>query len=84
MTKKSNKTREFVNTKLCCCATCEHSMLHQYGTNPVLADCRKKPQPGNRRFPFWVMVARTMWVCPMWQQTENEKWIQPRLSRTAA
>ena len=73
-----------VNTKLCSCMTCAHSMLHRYGSNPILAACLQKPQPGNAKFPYEVMVASTVLVCPTWAQAVGEKWVQPRLSTRTA
>ena len=78
-----NEQKPKTNTKLCNCMTCIWAQLHQYGTNPVLAACEKKPQPGNAKFPYEVMVAEPMWICPTYTQAEGEKWIQPRVRRTA-
>lgn len=78
-----NEQKPRTNTKLCSCMTCKHSMLHRYGSNPVLAACEKKPQPGNAKFPYEVMVASTVWICPTWAEAEGEKWIQPRVIKTA-
>ena len=78
-----NAKREPVNTQLCSCMTCKHAMLHRYGTNPVLAACEAKPQPGNAKFPYEVMVASTVWICPHYVKSSTDKWIQPRISKTA-
>lgn len=78
-----NEQKETVNTKPCSCMTCKHSMLHRYGNNPVLAACEKKPQPDNAKFPYEVMVASTVWVCPKYAEAEGDKWIQPREAKTA-
>lgn len=78
-----NARKEPVNTQLCSCMTCKSSMLHRYGTNPILAACQKKPQPGNAKFPYEVMVAKVMWICPLYVREEGDKWIQPRVAKTA-
>lgn len=72
-----------VNTKLCSCMTCLRAQLHRYGNNPVLAACEAKPQPGNAKFPYEVMVASTVWVCPYYVKSSTDKWIQPRVAKTA-
>ena len=78
-----NEKKEKVNTQLCSCMTCLHAMLHRYGTNPVLAACEAMPQPGNAKFPYEVMVASTVWVCPHYVKSSTDKWIQPRVAKTA-
>ena len=78
-----NEKKEKVNTQLCSCMTCKHAMLHRYGANPVLAACEAKPQPGNAKFPYEVMVASTVWICPLYLREEGDKWIQPREAKTA-
>lgn len=78
-----NERKPKTNAKLCSCMTCKYSMLHRYGSNPVLAACEKKPQPGNAKFPYEVMVANTVWICPKYAEAEGEKWIQPREAKTA-
>lgn len=78
-----NEKKEEVNTHLCSCMTCLHAMLHRYGNNPVLAACQKKPQPGNAKFPYDVMVASFEWICPHYKHEEGDKWIQPRVAKTA-
>ena len=71
------------NTKPCSCMTCAHSMLHRYGSNPVLAACQKKPQPYDAKFPYEVFVASMVWVCPRYAEATSDKWIQPREARIA-
>ena len=78
-----NDNKPKVNTKMCSCMTCFWAQLHRYGNNPVLAACEAKPQPGNAKFPYEVMVASTTWVCPSYVEAEGEKWIQPREARVA-
>jgi hypothetical protein len=80
----ASSTRQTANTKLCSCMTCAHSMLHRYGDNPILAACGQKPQPGNVKFPYEVMVASAVWACPNYKQAEGEKWVQPRLTTRTA
>ena len=52
MAKSSNKRirEEKVNKEIVCCLDCYWANLHQYGNNPVLAECRKKPNTGNVKF----------------------------------
>lgn len=78
-----NEGKQRANTALCSCMTCLWAQLHRYGTNPVLAACEKKPQPGNKQFPYEVMVASTKWICPTYTKADGEKWIQPRQARVA-
>ena len=80
MAKKSNNTvvKEEKNTQVVCCMDCLWANLHQYGTNPILAGCRKQPNPDNERFPFKVMVASARWICPDWKKDPNEKSIEKR------
>lgn len=78
-----NNNKPRVNTKLCSCMRCLHAQLHRYGSNPVLAACEAKPQPGNAKFPYEVMVASTTWVCPSYKEATGDKWIQQREARTA-
>lgn len=81
MAKSSNKRigEEKVNKEIVCCLDCYWANLHQYGKNPVLAECRKKPNTGNVKFPYQVEVAATRWICPIYKfQHRSEKFIQPR------
>ena len=78
-----NDNKPKVNTKMCSCMTCAHSMLHRYGSNPILAACQQKPPPGNAKFPYEVMVASTIWICPQYTEADGDKWVQPREARTA-
>lgn len=73
------------NTEVVCCRNCFWANLIRYGANPLLAECTKKPNTGNARFPYEVMVASTKWVCPQWEyQAESEKTVQVRIVRSAA
>ena len=58
---KTNKTSPA--TKLVTCMTCANAGLHQYGSNPVLAECHCQPQEGNTRFPYVVEVANAKRSC---------------------
>lgn len=75
-----NKEEEKKNKEVVCCLDCFWASLMQYGTNPVLAQCRKKPNVGNAKFPYEVMVAAAKWICPLWKyQDPSEKTILPRV-----
>lgn len=75
-----SKDQEKKNTEVACCMDCFWANLMQYGTNPVLAQCRRKPNTGDARFPYDVMVAMTKWICPMFKyQDRKEKTILPRV-----
>jgi len=65
--------------KLVCCRNCMHASLIQYGDNPVLAQCLKKPDPYNEKFPYDVDVAGSPRLCAMHQEAIGEKWIQKRI-----
>ena len=86
MTRRSNRpqapteAKESKNTKVACCRDCVWAKLVQYGDNPVLAACTKRPQPYNERFPYEMMVASAKWICPLFHQDEAEKMIEKRLS----
>ena len=64
-----------------CCMDCFWANLLQYGDHdPVLAECRQKPQMFNARFPYEVEVARAKRLCAMHQlQDRSEKTVQKRL-----
>lgn len=87
MTKSNyNKTvraskEEKKNTAVVCCRDCFWANLIQYGdSDPVLAECTRKPQPYSDRFPYEVMVASARWVCPLYKhQDAGEKSIQHRV-----
>ena len=66
-------------SKLVCCKDCFWANLIQYGDNPVLADCRKKPNDGNEKFPYQREVASAKWICPTYKHQEEEKFIQKRV-----
>lgn len=61
-----------------CCRHCLISHLIQYGTNPVLAECRQKPRPFDERHPFEIDVASTPKHCSMYKHTAKEKEIEHR------
>ena len=64
-----------------CCMDCFWANLIQYGDNdPVLSECRQKPQLFNERFPYEVEVARAWRICALHKhQDRSEKTIQKRL-----
>ena len=66
------------NTKVVCCRDCAWANLIQYGTNPVLAECRKRPNPDSDKFPYERMVASTRWICPTYKHDDQEKEIEKR------
>lgn len=61
-----------------CCMDCRHARLIRYGTNPVLAECHEKPNPGNGRFPYQREVARPMRICAMHSHDGQPKQIEQR------
>ena len=67
------------NTKVVCCMDCFWANLIQYDNNPVLAECTKKPNTGNARFPYQVEVASARWICPHYTHQDEEKFIQKRV-----
>ena len=86
MARRSNtvtSTEEKKNTKVVCCRDCAWANLIQYGNNPVLAECRKKPNPDNEKFPYERMVASTRWICPIYSKGNGEKIIEKRERRAA-
>lgn len=66
------------HTGTCFCFFCIHARLIQYGANPVLAECLKKPQPGNERFPYQREVAKVPRECDMYSDDTSEKKVEPR------
>lgn len=84
MAKKSNYNaviakEEKKNTQVVCCMDCLWAYLFRYGTNPVLAQCTKKPNTGDARFPYQVEVASARWICPTYTHQDGEKFIQIRV-----
>lgn len=71
------------NTKTVCCRCCLHAALMQYGKyDPVLAECYKKPDPDNERFPYQVEVASVPRTCRMHSyQDPEKKTVQLRVKR---
>lgn len=80
---RSNETKEKVNTEVVSCMDCLHSNLHRYGSNPVLAQCTMRPNPGNAHFPYRVEVAAAKQVCPMYKHADAQKFIQVRVKPSA-
>ena len=83
---RSNRTienKERVNTEVVCCMDCFWAILHRYGSNPILSQCTMRPNPGNERFPYQVMVAGARWICPAYKHTDADKFIQVRVKPSA-
>ena len=57
------------------CRYCLYASLIRYGNNPIIAECHKKPQPGNDKFPYERMVASSQ-VCNEWKQDASDKVIK--------
>lgn len=74
-----NDKEEKKNTEVACCMDCFWSNLFRYGSNPVLAQCTRKPNPYNEKFPYQVEVARAKWICPLYKHQEGQKFIQIRV-----
>lgn len=55
------------------CRNCQHSVLLQYGSNPVIAECMKKPQSWSVRFPYEREVADVCRNCKMYSYTDEKK-----------
>lgn len=81
-TKRSNynaivgNEKESKNTKVVYCIDCAWAHLIQYGNNPILAECHKKPIPDNEKFPYERMVASARWICPTWKHDNQAKEIE--------
>ena len=67
---------------LCCCKDCKWGDLLQYGNNPLLAECRMKPQPGIERFPYQREVARAKRTCAMFEYEDGAGKTVRRLANT--
>lgn len=67
------------NTKVVCCMDCLWANLIQYGNNPVLAECHKKPNPDNDKFPYQREVASARWICPTHKHDDRQKSIEKRV-----
>lgn len=68
-------------TDIVCCEECFFANLIQYGNDPLLAECRRKPQDMNERFPYQVEVARHGRLCRMHKhQDRAEKTVQQRVA----
>lgn len=61
-----------------CCMDCFWANLHRYNDNPVLAECRNKPDYYNERFPYAVDVASRKKECKM-HMHQDGKTIQLRV-----
>ena len=68
-------------SKLVCCKDCFWSNLIQYENNPILAECRQKPNYYSEKFPYDRDVASALKYCAMHKyQDESEKFVQHRVS----
>lgn len=70
---KQKATCNNINTGLAgnaTCYNCKHSRLLQYDSNPVIAECCAKPQPGDVLFPYERFVASTP-ACMGWCKYEG-------------
>ena len=73
-----NVENEKKNAEVVCCKDCLWANLIQYENNPVLAECHKKPNPDNEKFPYQREVASSRWICPTWKRDNNQKSIEKR------
>lgn len=73
MAKTTQTSSETKRQQLPCCGKCLHSNLIQYDNNPILAQCHKKPDPWNERFPYDTDVAFSPKNCSMYKYTDKEK-----------
>ncbi len=78
MAGKGSNTTNSAN-RIVCCMDCFWANLMQYEHNPVLAECRMRPNTGDSRFPYSVEVAKAQRICKMHQPQDGEKFIQPRV-----
>lgn len=84
MAKTTSRSQTAISEKketkpgLVSCMDCLHSTLMRYGSNPVLAECMKKPQPGNERFPYQREVARPLRQCSQHRHTDETKEVKQR------
>ena len=62
------------------CIDCAFANLLRYDANPVLAECTKKPNNINDRYPYDVDVASTPRYCDIYQKSADAKSIQQRVS----
>lgn len=67
------------NKMIVSCRDCKWANLIQYDENPVLAECRKKPNITSTKFPYDIDVASTPRFCDMHKKDETEKMIEKRV-----
>ena len=78
---KTNNNNEAGKREAVRCRNCFWANLFRYDSNPVLAECRQKPDFTNEQHPYDVDVASTPRYCGMHKyQDEAEKTIQQRIS----
>lgn len=63
------------------CWTCMHAKLHRWDNNPVLAECHKKPQAFNKRFPFEIEIASVLRLCVSYDETQSENVVEQRYKK---
>lgn len=78
--RNNSNSAERSHEGLVCCRDCVHAQLLQYDNNPVLAQCLKKPDLFNERFPYDIDVASSMKACRMHLHTDEVKPIEKRVS----
>lgn len=78
MAKSNSDKSEKKNTEVVCCMDCLWAKLIQYGNNPILADCLKKPNPDSEKFPYERQVASARWICPTHKHDSKAKEIEHR------
>ena len=81
MAKNNNQlstSRNTADNTIVCCMNCQHSNLHRYGSNPILAACKCKPQYGNKRHPYQIEIASIRRNCSYWAFEPNQKKVEQR------
>lgn len=66
------------NTKVVCCMDCLWANLIRYGNDPIIAECHKRPDPDNEKFPYERQVASARWICPIYKHNDKEKSVEKR------
>ena len=71
-------------TSLVTCDHCLHALLIQYDAPraPLLAECRRKPQPYDDRFPYQMEVARAPKRCSLYTHDARQKPVEVRPKKT--
>lgn len=82
-TQTKEEPRRNVNIPVTC-MTCKHSLLHRYDSNPILAACQCKPQPGNEQFPFEIEIASLLRKCVSYDEAKGTKEVEQRYKHHVA